>query len=183
MSVVITAVDPLGTGFLRGNSAPLIFVEPTLPTATLLNYSSALNASVGIDLPICSSYTGGIVLLCSGAFVLGSFTKATHVVIDIVGYHARPVYAIVDDVGSFRKQIGFASVVTTASGDYTVTALDNLSGCVVTPAISSSDTNDGVSAGLSIVADAGYTDGRIFVKIRNSSGTAVNEDFTLTVTC
>lgn len=81
---------------------------------------------------------------------------------------------------TFRKAIGFTEVTRSGAGAHTLTAIDNLSGCAVVPAISTSDTLDGVNAGLIITADAGFTNGTVNATIRNEAGTPVNEDFTVT---
>ena len=74
VEVSITAVDPIGDGFLRAFAA-----GGTAPTATFVNYTSA----VGI------TNTGTVPLAASGTLdlAIANFGGQTHLVVDVQGYY------------------------------------------------------------------------------------------------
>ena len=74
VEVSITAVDPIGDGFLRAFAA-----GGTAPTATFVNYTSA----IGI------TNTGTVPLAASGTLdlAIANFGGQTHLVVDVQGYY------------------------------------------------------------------------------------------------
>lgn len=191
LAVNITAVDPAGTGYLRGAAA-----FSSLPNATLLNYSTALNASNGVNLPICVNFPNGLLQILCGDnhFKLGAFTNATDVVVDVTGYFALPIFVNVDgdsntagngisngDNARLRNVSGFTSVVLTSTGNYTLNSSIDLRGCAIQATASVTDSSDGASSAIASVH--GISSTQVLVDVRNSAGTLINDEFAVTAEC
>lgn len=189
----ITAVDPDGTGFLRGaaqNSYLILNGDPgtsqTLPNATLVNYSTALNASNAVTLPLCYSSGGFTLFACSGGkeFRLGAFTEATHVVVDAVGYYLTPVFAEVDALNNDLRIVrsnGVTSVTKDGTGFYSVTTARDMRGCPAVATLSDTDDADGLNFGYAVVDGTSATDYNVFTL--NEAGASEDNEFTIVFTC
>jgi hypothetical protein len=80
VSVVMTAVTPTGSGYLRAWTA-----GAAEPKATLLNYPKGNAASVGVP----------ISLSAAGKFTVKNYGGPTQVVIDVLGFFEKPLSGFV----------------------------------------------------------------------------------------
>ncbi len=115
VTAAITVVSPAGTGFLR--AWPFGQAEPT---ATLLNFQGGVNITNSTDLTL-----GG-----GAAAIRVKPSATTHVVIDVLGYYAPPIHAMVASDGSLSSNTSrVVSSVRTGTGTYEITVDRNLTGC------------------------------------------------------
>lgn len=192
IAVNITAVDAAGTGFLRGRASGICFTipcspDPALPNATLLNYTGSFNASNGVNLPICSSFSPGLTFgSCKGGILLGAFTKATDVVVDVVGYYVRPIYANVDGDNNgdpvLRSGSALLAPTNPGTGEYVFATPRDLRGCAFSVTAGNSDNSDLARNTNATIYDVSSTSFEIRTYDADS-GDALNDDFTVSVAC
>lgn len=191
IAVNITAVDAAGTGYLRGRDSGICFTipcgpDPALPNATLLNYTGSFNASNGVNIPICSSFSPGLTFgSCKGGILLGAFTKATDVVVDVVGYYVRPIYANVNgdvDPPVLRSGSGLLAPTNPATGRYEFATPRDLRGCAFSVVAGNSDNADAVSNINASIWDVSSSDFEIRTYDADT-GALTNDDFTVSVAC
>lgn len=196
-----TAVDPAGDGFLRGAAQPKRLIGSTtppgaLPSATLLNYSSALNATNGTSLPTCNFAAAGtgILLLfeCIGGDEIRfqAFTNPTDLVVDLVGYYVVPVFAVVDGDtdaaptdATLRRGFGVSDVNHPSTGNYEVVTNRDLRGCAITATNGSSDSDDAPGEHIISIETFSSDPNSIFVSLDTNAGAAVDDDFTVIADC
>jgi hypothetical protein len=76
------AVNPTGPGNLRAWN-----YSGSVPTASILNYTSGLNLANGIAIPICDP--SPVPTACQRDFYVQADVNASHLVADVVGYFER----------------------------------------------------------------------------------------------
>lgn len=119
-SINLTAISEGGTsGFVRGWAAT---TTPT--TATLLNFSPALNASNSVEVPLCEGD-------CSDDLVLKTFGSA-HLVGEVLGYFVPQMHGEIGNDG--RIVYGSPRVVSSerlGAGRYRITLDRDVDSCSV----------------------------------------------------
>jgi len=165
VQVTITAVSPVGTGYLRA------YPGVVAPTATFLSFSKGVTISNGGLVTICG---GG---LCSGDMRVSVYAHATQVVIDVQGYYIKPMYAYVNADGSIDTGTVSRMIVAKHDkvGEYELKLDRNVRHCVV--AVSS-------GGGASPLAVQTFTTGPFaLVYLTNSAGAPANGDFNVQIVC
>jgi hypothetical protein len=111
-------------------------------------------------------------------FTVLAASHSTHVVIDVSGYFVKPMFAMVNSGGSLgvSSRATAATQLTLFPGAYEVDFDRDVSGC----AYNATPFDQGYTA--IVEPRSGNVDG-VFVYTSNSSGTPVNQTFSLPVTC
>lgn len=163
-SVSLTAISQGGTsGFVRGWAA-----GGSESTATLVNYSPALNASNSVEMPLCAGP-------CAKDITLKMFGSA-HVVGEVLGYFVPPIHASVHTDGEIHnKSSRVISVVRSSRGVYYATIDRSVNGCAV--AVTPSFYN-GLATSQAIAAS-----NVVEVITYSRSGGSADLAFDLTVSC
>lgn len=160
VSATITAVSPIGSGYVRAWPA-----GQTEPSATTLNYAGK-NIS-----------NGTTAKLRSGAgtdLTIKNYSGTTHIVIDVNGYYIQQLTAYISTSGTILDQSGrLVSAVNNSAGTYTLTWDRDVSACA---GVASSDISGHI---LSV-----FTSGNIsYVYVDDNAGNAVNYWFHVVVHC
>jgi hypothetical protein len=198
IEINLTAVAPAGTGWLRGaaqNSYLLLNPDPgtsqTLPNATLVNYSTALNASNSVTIPLCGGNgesTGGFLILfaCSGTkeFRIGAFNKATSVVGDATGYFVAPAFAVIDgdpagDPVKIRSN-DMGTATHTGTGVYEIATSRDLRGCAIMA--TGGNSNEETTGSDVQVAVTNIDNNSIGVRVYQN-GVLADDDWSVVATC
>jgi hypothetical protein len=118
VAINITAVDPSAPGFVR--AWPYDEPTPPVPNATILNYSTALNASNGLDLMVCEEFNNGGT--CTKDIFVKNFGASTNLIIDVLGFFIQQTFAAVDgETGDLvAGNAGLFGSERTAEGSYVV---------------------------------------------------------------
>ena len=198
IEINLTAVAPAGTGWLRGaaqNSYLLLNPDPgtsqTLPNATLVNYSLALNASNSVTIPLCGGNgetTSGflVIFACSGgkSFRIGAFNKATSVVGDATGYYVAPTFVTVngDPAGDPIKIRGNDVGVVTHEGTglYEVATTRDLRGCSI---VATGGNSNEEGTGADVMVQVNAVDANSFDIDVYQGGVLADDDWSAVATC
>ena len=140
------------------------------PTASMLNYNPAGPVANMVTMPLNSS----------GQFNLKT-PGAAHIFADVAGYYVKPLYAAVSYTGSIYQgiQSGVVSVSRVSTGFYNVTFNRDVEQCAASASTITWSTGYDASPDVSTSSDPNT----VQVGIVNSSGTFVDEWFTLSLTC
>jgi hypothetical protein len=166
VAATFTAVGPDGNGFVRAWP-----VDEPAPVATLLNYQ---RTSGGIG-------TGATVAITPGSgkdLRVRNLNATTHLVVDVAGYYASPLWATVSSVGNLINSSGAViGSSRTATGSYAIDFDVPVKGCAVSVTPTSTFMNVGANN------PTGTTD-RVAVFLRDIElHTLGNSQFTIVVTC
>jgi hypothetical protein len=165
IAVSLTAISQ-GQGYLRGWAS-----GTTPPTATLLNYGTAINMSNMVNLPLCRG--GG----CTDAFDLRNFGANVDIVADVTGYYRPPMYAEINLDGSLGDSSGSTGSTRPSTGLYTVTFDRDVDSCTTTA--TDTDATDSHTFAVS----PGSAPDTIEVHVKDDAGTPANAPFHLRLTC
>lgn len=169
IELTATAVAATGNGFLR------IFPE-SMPNATFMNTTAAFNVSnsgtvglCGVAAPFC---------LVNKDITVKNFTSSTDLVIDVQGYYIQPMAAQVNAAGTLIRgsRVVSAGLGTSGTGTYLVKFDRDVSDC----ALSGSSRFFGKT--VNVVHFPGELD-TVFIKVVDTTNTAVTSDFFVEVTC
>ncbi len=169
IELTATAVAATGNGFLR------IFPEG-MPNATFMNTTAAFNVSnsgtvglCGVAAPFC---------LVNKDISVKNFTSSTDLVIDVQGYYLQPMAAQVNAAGTLIRgsRVVSAGLGTSGTGTYLVKFDRDVSDC----ALSGSSRFFGKT--VNVVHNPGELD-TVFIKVVDTTNTAVTSDFFVEVTC
>lgn len=168
VAVNLTGITTTPGGYLRGWPAG----SPP-PTATLLNYAPAINASNMVNIPLgAGSCTG-----CNAQFILRNHGGNVHVVGDVVGYYTRPPFAHIKADGSAVAGAShLLSSVQSGTGYYVLTWDRDMTRCTFTvnvrnmPRLITAALNPSQPDQLSVL-------------VRDPGNVPQNSDFDVTATC
>lgn len=164
IDVTVTANAAGGKGYLKAYPDNI-----SAPTTTIMNYTNLYHVSVG----------GAIALDTAGSydFKVSNYTYSTHVIVDVLGYAVKPMWAYVNSEGTL---LSGSRVVATSSlggpGWYQVTFDRDVSKCAYNASAYFADNTIEVEPRLD-------TPNAVWVAIRNLSAAGANVPFYLTVTC
>ena len=165
VSVVMTAVTPTGSGYLRAWTA-----GAAEPKATLLNYPKGNAASVGVP----------ISLSAAGKFTVKNYGGPTHLVIDVLGFFEEPLSGFVNADGTI--QVGTSQIQSALLLEpppfYRVTFARNIRNC----SLQATTFDAGlIASGTTYVEDAPNTATVSIWNVRDPGLTAA--PFFITVIC
>ncbi len=164
VNMSVSVVNPTGTGFLR--VWPQGLAEPQ---ATLANFQTNDSTSVTAVIPVSPS---------TGRFTVRS-SRATHLVVDVIGYTVPQLHAVVLGNGTLTTGSSRATTsIRTSTGKYTVTFNRSLAGCTA---------NASTQSGSLVSSASAYIAGQsVYVTAwRSSAGVLVTFDqpVNVSVTC
>jgi hypothetical protein len=165
IAATVVAVDPSAGGHLRGyaNGA-------AEPISSFLNFSKGLIASTGVTLPINGS--------SAYALKLSAYGGATNVVVDVSGYYAKPMIALINADGTTYDGTNRAtSSGRLSTGSYWIEFDRNIVYC----AVSVTAYNLSVFGRADTFADA--SDRRVRVSLYSSVGALTDGWFYVVVHC
>lgn len=168
LAVNVTAITEAdGQGYLRGWP---YFGGPV--NATLLNYSGDNNMSNMVNLQLCTGIN------CMFDFDLRNYGSSVHVVVDVIGYYQRPMFASVNANGSRGDSSGSLGSSRPSVGIYHVNFDRDVESCTTTV----TDTEPTVSHTFSVGPINGSPH-KVLVQVKNLSGALSDSPFYLRVTC
>jgi len=170
----ITAVGSTELGHLRLYP----FGEP-LPNASILNYSAGQNIANTATVGRCVEMDGD---LCNKDFSVYAF-KATHVIVDVLGYYEPPMTAQVFPDGSvYGASLALDSVLSFGGGAYAVFFDRDVSTCLFSATPGWGD--DGSTGAVFVeVEDLSADSFGVYVATADSSGAGADFPFQLIVHC
>jgi len=160
VTATLTAVSPAGAGYMRAWAA-----GGSEPTATVLNYAT-VNTGTGATVPIRSGGTT--------ALTVKNYAGPTHLVIDVTGYYAPQMQALVGPDGTILDQSGrLVSATNNSAGTYTLVWDRNIETCT-------GHAGGDITGYIMSVYTSGNTS---YVYVDDNAGTASNYWFNVLITC
>jgi hypothetical protein len=171
IEVAVTSVDSTGDGYMR-----IYPVGTSEPTATFINYSPNNPTNTGA-VTLCKTGCG------AGDVTVKGHGSNTQVVMDVQGYFAKPMGALIDTDGSVTAGSRVTGVRHPSAGVYYVSFDRALNGCV---AVASPWYNPYDITAVQVVDDSGTPSTALTVLVvieQRSDSAGVNSTFSLEVMC
>jgi len=169
-----TAVDQTGTGWMRMQPwANIMLVDPK---ATLLDYSTALNATNSVIVPVCVGNS------CASDLNVKNYGASSGLLIDVTGYFAPELFAVVNTDGTLSRGSGVTSASKISTGSYQVIFDRDITQCAFTATRGQPGTGTVGFGFIDVALRAGTTNG-VFVKTADSAATQTDVSFHLRVDC
>jgi len=175
VELTFTAVNQTGTGWMR--MQPWASVMLLDPRATLLNYSTALNASNSVIVPVCTG-SG-----CSYDLYVRNYGAASGLLIDVTGYFAPELFAVVASNGAFVRGSGVTYTTKLATGIYAVGFDRNITRCAFTATRGTTGFVGTVPPGFINVAGRAGTTNAVWIDAENTGAAHADVSFHLKVDC
>lgn len=173
VEITVTAVDTTGTGFVR------IF-PAGVGDATFMNYTPTFNASNTGTVVTCEGDGGP----CDPAQDIGvrNYGTTTHLVIDVQGYYAAPLAAVVNDDGTLHHGSRVTSTERLSEGKYNVRFDQELTRCAFVGSIGSGSPSGTYDGQIQVQQNSVFDDGA-YIATFDSSGASSDRDFEIHVVC
>lgn len=175
----LTAVDPLGSGYMRLD-VPSIFFPAPEPKATVLNYSPALNATNSVIGPIVHY----IAPFTDKHFLVKNYASTSHLVVDVTGYFKPDLhmYAVVNADATLNRGASVSSVAKITTGRYEVIFSHDVTACSYVATLGDPGTGVADAGFVTVARRSGETNG-VFVRTMDTTGTDTDRSFYLNVDC
>ncbi len=170
----VVAANPSAQGYLK-----LYPFAAGQPNASILNYSAGQTIANSVAVGRCADDVGG---LCFKDLTLYA-DKATHLIVDVLGYYEAPLSVQVDASGSvYGASLGVYYVERFSPGSYGVHFYRDVSTCAFSV---SPGWGDSLSTGAVFVEaeDLFESPDGVYVVTRNSSAVPTDEPFQLIAHC
>lgn len=171
VEVTVTAVDA-GSGFLR--------VWPDLvsqPNATFMNYGPGINLSNTGTVALCGLKDE----TCTSDLDIRAYGSATDVVIDVNGYYALPMSAVVSTGGALARHSRATGATFYGTGTYSVAFDRDVTQCTYN--VSLGTISAGQMQGFASATNDGANPNAVYVQTFATDGSLANKSFMVTVTC
>jgi hypothetical protein len=168
VEMTVHAVSTAAKGFLRA------FPFGGTPSATTVTYPGGIDLSNTGALPLCVSG-------CTKDLSIRSFLNGSHVVLDVVGYYAPPMWATVNEDGTLADGSRVVSQAKVGTGTYEVIFDRNLTECAYTATSRVATVSDGDNM-VSVDARLGNANG-VFVWVETDGGATEDAPFYVAVHC
>ena len=171
VEVTITAVDA-GSGFLRAWPD-----QVGAPNATFMNYGPGINLSNTGTLALCGLKGE----LCIEDLDVRAYGSATDVVIDVNGYYALPMSAVVSTGGALSRNSRATDATRYSAGTYSVQFDRDVTLCTYHATLGT--ISAGQTQGFASVTNNGADANAVYVQTFSTNGVLTDKSFMVTVTC
>lgn len=171
LEVTITAVDA-GSGFLRVWPA-----QVSQPNATFMNYGPGINLSNTGTVAMC----GLDGQTCTADLNVRAYGSATDVVIDVNGYYALPMSAVVSTGGALSRNSRATNATRYSAGTYSVQFDRDVTLCTYHATLGTIAA--GQMQGFASATNNGADANAVYVQTFSPDGTLADKAFMVTVTC